>query len=525
MNPRALAALVGVACSARAVGMQPDNASEARAHAEKGVQCAQASDLICAETELRRAVALTPNDSSYLTSLGGILGMQQKLEPANLYFERAVNSDPDNAAARRNLAANQWRLGQLKSAQANLERLLRSEPQDKAATLLLGMVSENEHDYVRSAKLLSSVPELVEQRPESVAALASDYYHTGRRDQAHKILEGLPGQTGSPQGIFAAAGVAAQADDLGIAEKLFESIQSSYPDRAIVQYNLALIQFRTGRIADSKETLIALVNTGRANAKAYNLLGRCYEKENAFVDAIRAINDAIRLTPNEESNYHDLVTILMNSNRLAAALEVSRKTTEAFPRSALASLDKAVLEMKMDEFTDAVKSYSRAIQLDPRSLDAKVGLASAKWAAGMRTEAETEYQALLKQHPQDASLYQSFGTSLSHGANDEVAINRAATLLRKAVALDGSCPEAHYQLGLLNLKKSASGSLPQALEQLEEAARLGLNDSKIHYALATAYRRVRRETDASREMNVYEKLKAAEDDINSLQMNGALQGK
>jgi len=214
MNGRVFAALIGLICFTGALAIAVDTESTAREHAEKGVASARAGDLVHAEAELRSAVQLAPNDASYLTSLGGILGMEQKLAEANVYFEKAVGIDPGNAAARRNLAANQWRLGQLKQAQANLEHLLGTQPGDKAATLLLGMVSENEHNYARAAKLLAAVPELVEQRPESVAALASAYYHMGRRQEAHRSLEALLGRPAPPRGILAAAGVAIRTTDV-----------------------------------------------------------------------------------------------------------------------------------------------------------------------------------------------------------------------------------------------------------------------------------------------------------------------
>jgi tetratricopeptide (TPR) repeat protein len=380
----------------------PDTARE---HAERGVQLAQSGNLHEAETELRTAVQIAPDDSSYLTSLGGILGMEQKLTEANVYFEKAVKIDPANAPARRNLAANEWRLGQFKQAQINLERLLQEQPQDKIAMLLLGMVSENEHDYARAAKLLAAVPELVAQRPESVAALASAYYHTGRRDEARKTLEPLLGQSAPPQGILAAAGVAVRAQDYGVAEKLFESILSSF-------------------------------NTGREKAEVYNLLG--------------------------------------------------------------------MVQMKMNLFTDAMQSYSRAVELDPKSIDAQAGLASAKWSAGMHPEAEAQFQSLLKQHPRDASVYESYGTSLLNSATNDTALDRADALLEKAVALDNSRADAHYQLGILELKKNAPESMRGALAQLQTAMRLGLNDSKVHYALARVYRRLGRENEAAKEMHLYE---------------------
>jgi Flp pilus assembly protein TadD len=538
MNCRVLAALIGLTVPDSAFAGLLDTAAVAREHAEKGVQCAQAGDMVCAETELRRAVELAPNDASYLTSLGGILAMQQKLDEANVYFERGVKSDPADATARRNLAANQWRLGHLKDAQANLERLLRMQPEDKVAMLLLGMVAENQHDYTRAAKLLASVPELVEQRPESVGALASSYYHTRRREQAHKILEGLLGRPATPEGIFAAAGVAAQAEDYGIAEKLFESTRSSYPDTTKLAYNLALIQFRTQRIPQSEKTLLDLINHGRATGEIYNLLGRCYEKENKPGEAAHAFESAIRWEPAEESNYRDLLTILVSGKRLAPALELARKTAGAFPRSASAYRDKGMVEMKMDQFTDAVRSYRRAVELEPKSLDAEVGLASAKWAAGMRAQAEAEFQVLLKRHPRQVTVYEAYATSLLNGADDTSIQERADALLKKAIELDSSRAESHYQLGILALKRSdlkksdlkgRAGASPdplhEALEQLEIAARLGLNDSKIHYGLARVYRRLGRESDAAREMRAFQELKAVEDTLNPRQNVAGMQPK
>ncbi len=419
MNGRGVAALMAFASSMCALAAVPDAAADASKHAETGVQYARDGNLVRAEEELRRAVKLVPNDASYLTSLGGILGMQEKFAEANVYFEQAVTLDPNNAPARRNLAANEWRLGQLKPAQANLETLLRTQPDDQAATLLLGMVLENEHEYARAAKLLSSVSDLVSQRPESLAALANSYYHTGQRAEGHNVLEALLGRTVAPQGIFAAAGIAAQAKDYGIAEQLFESIRTTYPDPARVDYNLALI---------------------------YGLKGH-----------------------------------------------------EA---------------MKRDEFTDAVQSFSRAVKLDPKSLDAQVGLASAKWAAGMRSEAEAQFQTLVKEHPRDAIVDETYGRSLLNSATDDAALSRASQLLTQATRLDPSRPEPHFELGTLELKRStgdaSAASLHRACEQLETAARLGMNDSQLHYALARVYRRLGREGDATQQMRLYEDMKAIE---------------
>jgi len=78
---------------------------------------------------------------------------------------------------RRYLAANLWQLHLYPEAKENLKIILRQQPNDKQAQLLLGMVSENMGDYSTAARTLGSVPDEVRKQPESIAALARSYYH------------------------------------------------------------------------------------------------------------------------------------------------------------------------------------------------------------------------------------------------------------------------------------------------------------------------------------------------------------
>ena len=501
-----IAQIVAVCMGASLLGA-PTQDPAAKQHADKAVDYIQAGDLRNAEAELRSAITLAPADSSYLTSLGGVLGMQGKLPEANTYFERAVKANPADATARRNLAANQWRLGQLKPAQANLERLLRSEPQDKAATLLLGMVLENLREYARAVKLLGSIPDVVSQRPETVAALASACYHTARRNQAHELLAGLLGHPADAQGIFKAAGVAAQAADYGIAEKLFESIADRYPDQARLTYNLALIYYRTGRVAECQKALLTLANSGRATADVYDLLGQSHQAQGHTTEAVHAIESAIQHDPGNESHYAGLVAILLDAKRLPVALEITNTMTAAFPASASAFLTQGQVLLKVSQYTDAVRAFRRAVELDPSSVNAQAGLASAQWSSGLRAEAQTAFENLIKQHPHDAAVFETYATLMLDSAPDNASETRATALLKTAVSLDAKLVESHYRLGSLALKNE---NMAEALQHLEVAARLDPRQSKIQFALARLYRRLGRTDDATASMRRYEDLKAAD---------------
>jgi len=179
---------------------------------------------------------------------------------------------------------------------------------------------------------------------------------------------------------------------------------------------------------------------------------------------------------------------------------------EAFPKSALAFLTEAQVQLRMNQYTDAVQAYRRAIELEPSSLDAQAGLASAQWGAGMRTEAQSSFELLIKQHPRDANLPETYATLLLDSAPDDAAETHAAALLKTAVDLDPGRVESHYRLGNLALKNGSTGD---ALQHLETAARLAPEESRVQFALARLYRRLGRADDAASAMSRYEKLKAA----------------
>jgi Flp pilus assembly protein TadD len=78
-------------------------------------------------------------------------------------------------------------------------------------------------------------------------------------------------------------------------------------------------------------------------------------------------------------------------------------------------------------------------------------------------------------------------------------------MLRSALAIDPSNPQALYELGNMELN---DGRFTGACRHLEQAARLVPLSSKTHFALARAYRRLKRVEDAQREMDLYNKAKS-----------------
>jgi Tfp pilus assembly protein PilF len=190
-------------------------------------------------------------------------------------------------------------------------------------------------------------------------------------------------------------------------------------------------------------------------------------------------------------------------------LQLARKTTGSFPGSAAAFELQGLVEMGVGQFTDAVRSYTRAVQLDASRPDGILGLAQAQFAAGVSKDAAANFEAGIRRFPKDARFKAQYAVALLRQSEtgDALAEARAEQLLRSAMALDPSLPEAHYQLGNLAFKK---GVMTEAQQHLEQAVKLDAHNGTAHFALSRVYRRLGRKEESDREMELYEDLKSAE---------------
>lgn len=478
--------------------------SDALAREDRGLEFAHAGDLPRAESELRVAIKLAPNNAEFQANLATILAVEKKLEESTRLFESALKLDPRNLTARRYLAANLWQQHRYPEARQNLELILKQKPDDAPSRLLLGMVAENMKDYGTAARLLSSVSTEVQKQPESIAALAVSYYHLGEKEKARSTLDLLKSSPAGTRAVLLGAQIADEMADYDAAEQLLNSLRVSYSDQEELRYRLATVQYHAGRFTNCEQTLLPAA-APRATAQIFNLLGWCYQKQGRIDDAIQAFDNGTKVQPSEESNYVDLGNVLLANHRVPAALEVAKKATDALPNSARAFAMRGSIELTAGQFSDAQRSYRRAKELDPAFADAELGLGDAAFSSGMQTEAENTFAAGIQKFPKDARFPLHYALVLLKEAEtgDQVGEKHAQELLESAVKLDPKLAEAHYQLAELAWKNENN---TDALREYEISARLDPQSAKAHFALAKVYRHLGRTMDASHEMELFQRL-------------------
>jgi len=487
------------------------SAADAQALAEAGAKLASEGNLREAGILFEKALKLNPNDFVTRRNLaatqwkfGDLNAARQNLE----YVLKAKPGDQQSLLLLRNVAAAQWELGDLNAARRNLECVLKGKPGDRPSILLLGMVSEDLKDYSRGAALLSAVPDLVREHSESVAALARCYYRVGKSEQARSELQMMKGS----EAVFLAGEVALDSGDYETAERFWRSIESSYSDRAALGYRLGKTRFLSGRIEESQHTILGLLESGIRSVDLYNLLAWCYERQDRLQDAVTAMEKAIALEPARESNYLDLGSMLQAHQVWKVALEAARRAVAVAPRSIEGYRLKAFLETKLyAHFDVARRTFDEAIAKMPDSPEPLRALAVAQWDYGTLRDAAATFEDGLRRFPRNALLYQDYARMLlspEGGGVDDAAKGRAVRLLETALRLDESLPESHCEMGKIALDESRP---TEALHHLIRAAELDPNSSRIHYLLGRVYRLIGRPEEVAREMKLSGKLKQEED--------------
>ena len=207
----------------------------------------------------------------------------------------------------------------------------------------------------------------------------------------------------------------------------------------------------------------------------------------------------------------DYSKVLRETGHLPEALKTVKQGVEKMPESASLQELKGDIETKIGLHREAIQSYGKAARLNPSSPTVQIGLALAQANDLQTNTAIGTFEKAAKRFPQNGLVYQEFGRMLlipwvTQGSPGSEA--RAVAMLRKAIELDSSLAEAHYQLGNLFLQKNSPS---EALDLLKTAARLNPKSSKVHFALERVYRKLGQTDDVTREHELFERFKAEEE--------------
>ena len=292
----------------------------------------------------------------------------------------------------------------------------------------------------------------------------------GHATEALKQLDTLAAQHPVPAGVDRVRGLALYSQNrFAEADAAFaNALKLDAHDEEATQMR-GLTLFRLGRPAEAIPLLEAAHNwTSQTKADPNYVLALCYLDTRRYDDARHAFARQYGFDPDSAPAYLLAARMLLRREYVPVAQQFARK----------------------------------ALELDPQLPLAHALLGEVALAGEHLDEAITEFEKERVRNPLDGSVYDRLGDAYTR-AGDYIKAQKA---LQQALLLEPNATGPYILLGKVLLKQQDSVN---AAMYLERAEKMDPSNYMTHNLLGQAYRALGRTEDASREMQMGQKIQSA----------------
>ena len=435
---------------------------------------------------LEDLLSRTSGDLRFLNLLGIALTGIEEFEKANQRFTQAITIDPSFYPALKNLAVNEFNLGQRSLAQSHFEAVLEWQPTDQVAHLYLGEIAFDAEDWELAVSHYQKSIDQVVDSPNVMLRYAASLVRVEKVQEAVSVLRRLTPDQADLQ--FQAGTLLGKIGRYVEAAEHFGLSAQGYSDPYSASYNHVLMLVRGSRFAQAIEAAETLFEDGYRRAELYNLASEAYLGNHQLQEAYDALRSATQVDPGHEKSYGDLISLCMGFSNFQLGRDIANVGIHHLPTSYRLHVQRGVMQAKLGRLTEAQQDFQRAARLSPEEPLPHATLAIALMQQGslddailtLRKQLQTNPDYFLSRYLLGEALVRS-GVGASGSASD-----RALEAFETAVHLHPDFAPARVSLGKLLLKRD---QVDAAIEHLESAMALEPGESAPIYQLARAYQR------------------------------------
>ncbi|MCP4204095.1 MAG: tetratricopeptide repeat protein [bacterium] len=253
------------------------------------------------------------------------------------------------------------------------------------------------------------------------------------------------------------------------------------PQAAAAWNNLAISYSAKGSLDKAHEATRRALRLEPEFAEAHNTVGKIHFDRGELDAALDSFNRAISLRPGYLEARLNRGLVFGQLGRFAEALGAFEKILDLDSRIAPAHLARAKALFARDGGSSvaAIEALERAVDLDPRLIEAWMLLVTDLSASSQAERAAGALTRALAANPRAAALHHLAGR-MSAQARDW---DQAEASFNKAVELDSTLLQAWIDLGRL---RTAQGRSAEAVALYRKALALRENDDGLHHILAAS---------------------------------------
>ena len=421
-----LASILVAACTS-------DPLATARQHFEKGNAQLERKAYPEAIIEYRRAVQSDPRLGEARLQLAYAYAVTGDGVNALREYVRAADLMPDDRDAQTKAGTFMLLAGQFADAQALAERLLKRDPNDAHAHILLANALAGLKDAEGAVAAFEKAVSLDPNRASTYSELGTVQMVSGHREAAEKAFrKAIEVDPKSASAHMALANYLWATRDLPEAEREMRTALSLDPQHIVANRAMAMYLMINGKVAEAEPHLKVVAENATEPAAKY-FLAEYYVRQNRL-DEARAVlapmakedatfagasvrlarldgmlkknADAHRLLDavlaREPKNADALVTrgkLFLSENNTVNALTALQAATEANPRSVEAFLALGQTYALRGQVKEGITAFNDALKADGQNLDARLGLARLQINSGQAADAVPLMLKVVEERP------------------------------------------------------------------------------------------------------------------------------
>jgi tetratricopeptide (TPR) repeat protein len=524
----------------------------ARAEALVGLDRAEQADQV-----VRGALARHPDDARSLAAAGVVSLARKDYAQAERLYARARDRDPEDPQIRLGLAAARARQGRVAEAIQELEALsprahtgavvsalaryyldsnrpadaitllgpmVAQYPRYAQARFLLGLAYLSNGDPDRARVELEALERQLPEDPTVQRYLAGVYLKLDRASDALARLAPLAKTFERDPEYHVERGRALAAlGRLDEAQRAAETALRIAPETLQAYVLLGEIRYQRGDVAGAREMLTRAASGSATFVPARLALGRLLLAQREPQAALREFEAALDAERQSLPAAQMKALTLVHAKRTQDAIDFVEAQTRSEPRARGFHALLGALYMIDRQWSRANAGYLKELEVDPHSVDARLGLASAALAQGREDDAISRLQEVVRVTPGHvpatlllASLYARNGRAdlavpvLEAAARAAPDRSNVSLLLAdlyvktgradEAIAVAGRVLQARPALRQARIVRGqawlAKGDGAAALQEFQEIVRTEPGSAEAHYHLAHAHRALGRTADA-----------------------------
>jgi Flp pilus assembly protein TadD len=277
------------------------------------------------------------------------------------------------------------------------------------------------------------------------------------------------------------------------------------PNHPESQFNLALAQFRTGRLDDALASANQCKDLGDS-AEIEDLLGDIQEARGDNLAAVKSYQAAATLAPNEEKYRLSLAVEFIRHENYDAARLVLKQSEELQPKSWRIQVLRGMVEYFAGTDQEATRYLLRAADLAPEPGSALkfLGDIQVDRPAAPDPDAVSRLCEYSDRQPKEGHMQFYCGALLFRQASASGDKSHPGEFLRRLRAAASLLPKdaaAHCQLGKAY---RWLGQWHEALGESQICARMDPDSAEAHYRLAQIYEHAGQRDQKQKEIKLYE---------------------